>query len=644
MNTANIKSKITRLVICSAIIFIIKFFFHYFFPTIPISELGPASALPPVFGLMFGPWGAGGAALGYLISDIVAGKPPEIYFLSFFIQFLYGYIPYKLWYTLDIGETHSLPRLNTVKNLTKFVIIMFINAAVMAGLLGFLMDGLGLYDLVSLTTIIFALNNFDFSIMFGTLIIIGANYYGITIYKPTITKKTLISPRIFDLMALIAIITAIINGIYSAFTEPNIWGTIAGAITYSLALLYIFKPVTQKLKDKPGEIKISLTEKLIVIFIITGAIIAIVTGIISFLTISTIGDSVLQFWETIYLNITIILSIFYISSIGFLWYIEQKITTPIESISEITKNYVNDSEGITDSAHIRSKCERYASHESEVGILALSFEKMILDLEIYLKELEKVTAERERINTELRVAKKIQEDMLPKKFPAFPWRNEFDVYALNVPAKEVGGDFYDFFLVDEDHLAIVIGDVSGKGVPAALFMVITKTLIKNQTQLGKSPSEVFTTVNNQLYEGNDENMFVTAWMGILEINTGRFTYVNAGHTSPLYKNANNDYNWLKSEPGFVLAGIENFRYYEHEINLKQGDRVYLFTDGVTEAINNNDELFGDSRLQETMNNKKDLSLEELSNYIKDQIDIFIGNQEQFDDITMLLMEYTNKYD
>ncbi len=640
-NSINTKSNITRLISCAVIIFSIQFLFHYFFPVIPISELGPVSALPPVLGLIFGPWGAAGAALGYLASDMMVGFPPEVYIINFFIQFLYGYIPYKLWYTLNRGETTSLPRLDTVKHLIKFVVIMFINAAVMAGLLGFLMDGLGLYDLVSLTTLIFAVNNFDFSIMFGTLILIGANYYGVSMYKPKKAKKTRIPPKIFDITAIMIIIIGSINSVYSKFTTPDIWGWIAGGVTYSLVLFYVFRPITKEIKEKTTEIKMSLTENLIVIFIIIGAIIAILTGIRSLFTISAVDT--IQFWDSVYLNITLVLSVFYIASIAFLWYIERNISTPIESMSDIVKNYVNDSNEIRDSKQVISKCEEYIAQKNEVGILASSFQKMIKDLEVYMENLENVTAEKERINTELNVAKRIQADMLPRKFPAFPQRNEFDVYAMNIPAKEVGGDFYDFFLIDENHLAIVIADVSGKGVPAALFMVIAKTMIKNHAQLGKSPAEVFTTVNNQLYEGNDENMFVTAWMGILEVETGKFTYVNAGHNPPLLKHAGNDYNWLKSKPGFVLAGMENINYYQNEIDLEPGDRVYLYTDGVTEAINHDDELFGDLRLLQVMNNKNDPNLTELLSYVKEEIDIFAGNKEQFDDITMLVMEYKDKF-
>ena len=229
--------------------------------------------------------------------------------------------------------------------------------------------------------------------------------------------------------------------------------------------------------------------------------------------------------------------------------------------------------------------------------------------------------------------------MLPRIFPAFPERTEFDIYATMNPAKEVGGDFYDFFLVDDDHLAVVIADVSGKGVPAALFMVIAKTLIKNHAQNREDPGAVFTQTNAQLCEGNDAGLFVTAWMGILEISTGKFIYVNAGHNPPLLKRAGGQFEWLKSRPGFVLAGMEGVRYRENSLQLEPGDRLYLYTDGVTEATNGAQELFGEERLQQVLNDDPDLPVEELLPKVKNSIDVFVGDADQFDDITMLGLSY-----
>jgi len=274
----------------------------------------------------------------------------------------------------------------------------------------------------------------------------------------------------------------------------------------------------------------------------------------------------------------------------------------------------------------------------EVEGLSRGFERMTAELRAYIGNLAHVTAEKERIGAELDVAKKIQASMLPSIFPPFPDRREFDLYASMEPAKEVGGDFYDFFLLDENTLAAVVADVSGKGVPAALFMVIAKTLIKNNAQLGKTPKAVFEAVNNILCENNDAGMFVTAFMGYLEIPTGRFTFVNAGHNPPLLLSGGR-FDRLQTKPGFVLAGMEDMRYEQNEIVLSQGDGLFLYTDGVTEAVNRDLELFGDSRLLKTVGRYPDLPPEELAATVKREIDAFAGGAEQADDITMLALRY-----
>ena len=206
------------------------------------------------------------------------------------------------------------------------------------------------------------------------------------------------------------------------------------------------------------------------------------------------------------------------------------------------------------------------------------------------------------------------------------------------PAKEVGGDFYDFFLVDDRHLAIVISDVSGKGVPAALFMVIAKTLIKNQTQPGIPLGEVFTRVNNQLCENNGEAMFVTSFMGVLDLDTLAFTFVNAGHNPPLLMRSGQSYEFLQVKPGFVLAGLEGVRYKEETMQLSHGDRLFLYTDGVTEAINAASELYGEDRLKAALNKGAALQPEELLAAVKTSMNEFTAGAEQFDDITMLALE------
>ena len=257
----------------------------------------------------------------------------------------------------------------------------------------------------------------------------------------------------------------------------------------------------------------------------------------------------------------------------------------------------------------------------------------------YISNLTRVTAERERIGTELNVATQIQADMLPRIFPAFPEREEFDIFASMTPAKEVGGDFYDFFLIDDDHLAMVMADVSGKGVPAALFMVIAKTLIKNRALMGGTPAEILDYVNGQLCEGNEAGLFVTVWLAIMEISTGRGMAANAGHEHPAIRRGKGSFELVKYRHSPAVATMEGMHFREHEFQLHPGDALYVYTDGVTEATNANNVLFGEDRVVEALNRNPSAPPREILQTVKDAIDDFVGDAVQFDDITMLGMDY-----
>ena len=274
----------------------------------------------------------------------------------------------------------------------------------------------------------------------------------------------------------------------------------------------------------------------------------------------------------------------------------------------------------------------------EIESLSHAFNFMLSELENYIDNLSKVTAEKERIGAELDVARHIQASMLPSIFPPFPNRDEFDIYASMTPAKEVGGDFYDFFLVDEDHLAMVIADVSGKGVPAAMFMMISKTLLKSAAQSGLSPKAILEKVNNQLCENNDAEMFVTVWIGILEISTGKLVCANAGHEYPAIMRRGGSFELYKDKHGFVLAGMEGSKYREYELVLSAGDRLFVYTDGVAEATDINNNLYGTDRMINALNKAKDLSSRELLESLHKDIDSFVGLADQFDDITMLSIQ------
>lgn len=255
----------------------------------------------------------------------------------------------------------------------------------------------------------------------------------------------------------------------------------------------------------------------------------------------------------------------------------------------------------------------------------------------------KQATETAKISADLNLASDIQTNMLPNIFPAFPTRKDFDIYASMKTAKEVGGDFYDYFMVDDDHLAIVIADVSGKGVPAAMFMVIAKTLIKDHALLGLSPKDVFTKVNNLLCEGNDAGLFVTAWMGLIELSSGKLTYVNAGHNPPIIKH-DGELSYLRSKAGFVLAGMEDFKYKQNELTLNRGDKIFLYTDGITESQTANKELYGEERLINCLKSLLSDNVTEAVYAVRSDIAEFVKEGEQFDDMTMLAFDYSYKGD
>lgn len=244
-----------------------------------------------------------------------------------------------------------------------------------------------------------------------------------------------------------------------------------------------------------------------------------------------------------------------------------------------------------------------------------------------------------RIESELNLATRIQADMLPNIYPAFPDRSEFDIYATMDPAKEVGGDFYDFFLVDDDHLCMVMADVSGKGIPAALFMMASKIILANNAKMGKSPARILTDTNALICSNNREEMFVTVWLGILEISTGKLTAANAGHEYPILKDPDGKFNLVKDKHGFVIGGMDGSSYKEYELALKPGSKLFLYTDGVPEATDAHQELFGIERMIEALNANANASPNEILNTVRSHVDGFVKDSEQFDDLTMLCMEY-----
>ncbi|MBR5111072.1 MAG: SpoIIE family protein phosphatase [Clostridia bacterium] len=306
----------------------------------------------------------------------------------------------------------------------------------------------------------------------------------------------------------------------------------------------------------------------------------------------------------------------------------------VKPLNTITRHVSELSDG-----NLEFKMEDAYRTGDEVEELAKSFASLSQKTLDYMDRIVKVTAEKERIGAELSLATKIQADMLPHIFPAFPDRPDFDVFATMDPAKEVGGDFYDYFLIDDDHLCMVIADVSGKGVPAALFMMASKIILQNVAMMGNSPAAILARANAALCSNNEAQMFVTVWLGILELSTGKLTAANAGHEYPMLKKPDGAFEVYKDKHGFVIGGLEGARYREYELTLEPGAKLFVYTDGVPEATNGEMELFGTDRMIEALNTHPEAAPFDILKNMRAAVDDFVKDAEQFDDLTMLCMEY-----
>ena len=280
----------------------------------------------------------------------------------------------------------------------------------------------------------------------------------------------------------------------------------------------------------------------------------------------------------------------------------------------------------------------------EIEVLAESFAKQSARMTLYIDQVKRVTAEKERIGAELDMASKIQGSQLPSLFPPFPDRKEFSLYASMTPAKEVGGDFYDFFMIDEDHMGFVMADVSGKGVPAALLMMVSRALIKSSLQNGNSPAKTLASVNNQLCEGNDADFFVTVWIAVLEISTGKGIAANAGHEHPVLRRAGGKYELLIYKHSMPIGIIRDLPFKQHEFQIQPGDSFFVYTDGVAEATNGNKALYGTDRMLDALNKDPSAPPERVLANVAEDINSFVDGAEQFDDITMLCFRYLGSSD
>lgn len=586
-----------------------------------------------VCGLLLGPYGAAGATIGNMLCDVIRGYSLSAILLSAIISFGSSYLSYVLWYEPFRKNSKIIkPRIINTHYLIKFLVILLFTGLVYSILIKLLF--IINYPRLSQNSYIFYryfLNYINFGFLFGITGIWISRKINIT-HQPKLSKKQ-VNKKIYlaiSILLIISIATTTILNYYYQITNETILITETAAILL-LLYLYLTKPMTSEIHSVDFK---SILEKITDTFLGVTIIIVILAMIISndihwgnlltrYLPIPNEDIFVLMFF------FSDLLSLFYfIPSFIIFKYIEKNVITPITSFSKI-KNFIKKDEKIENDGLIKLYSE-YVDEDNEIGMMARSYTELCEHNNQYIENIHKIEREKERIKAELDIAEKIQQANLPTEGIE---QGDISVRGFSKPAKEVGGDFYDYYQIDDENLAIVIGDASGKGVPAALLSTITQAIIKQILKTEKDPSRVLYSLNNQLCENNTEVMFITLWLGIYNKKTHKLIFSNAGHNPPAIYH-NKEFEFLNRDNGIVLGILKNFEFTKEETTISKG--MLLYTDGITDANNANDELYGEDRLIDFLN-KVDFDERIISKLLND-INKFSENEEQFDDMTLLVLE------
>ena len=637
MDTSIIKKLFTKKWFIILFTFTVELIFNYLFEVQHIGGyyIYADIALGPIFGLMFGPAGALGFALGTLVGEVFEGIGLPAPLIDFTITFFISALTYRLWYTTFNRGKKDTPRFNSTYNIIKFLSITILISIVY---FSFLVISFSLFHNLNYSYSIsdvdfnvpYMLNIITFTIIFGLLLISSFNILKIPLQTP---KKKISKININQnyLLAVLLICTG-----YFLFKEfiMNITSIRHFFIFITIITSILLYLNTFDVKVEPTKDNYSIIEEMILVFLaIITLTIVLNFNYFNMLILSYVPKIDPSYQILIILSFTSVFIL--LVSLIYIRFVENTITNPLYDMINTADNYFKTKNKV-ESVY---KLKKYITNDDSIGLLANSFVTLYDKIRTNLNQLQITTSEKEKFKTEFDVASQMQSNMLPKNFDEITKNESFEIYAYMKPASEVGGDFYDYFKIDEDHVYFVIGDVSGKGIPSTLFMVKTMYLIENHTKFNEDLSQVIEKVNNLTYERNDEELFVTTWLGKLNLKTGKLSYVNAGHNQPLIKQDSNNFEYMKTHPNLVLGGMEGIKYNEHEINLNAGDMVFLYTDGVTEANDNYNGFYGQNRLKETINENKNKKLNDIINEITEDIDKFCNNSEQYDDITMLIIKY-----
>ena len=581
------------------------------------------AGLIPISGLIFGPYGAIGLVIANTLCDFIRGYKPSFVILTEIITFAVACLAYKLWYhKFPWRKQLTKPRLNSVSNIVLFLFIILlcdILFSILVAKSGYLTypDERKWYSNIMLE---YFLNFFNASFIFGILGMWLSKKISFTyLPKPHKSKprNIILSHIIYILLIIFSVTSLLLDYIFPYNTALFSTELI---ITFFLVFVFIFISPNVKLYEINYT---SITEKIMDRFFLINLILVII-GILLSINIFNIDYSALD----ALLNVDLILIIFFIPSLFVLHYIERKVINPIKSFSKIN-DFIKENEKI-ESEGLLNIYSDYLNEDNEVGLLANSYSDLIKHNNYYIENIQEIEGEKERIKTELSIAERIQQANLPTEAVD----NEYyTVNGYSHPAKEVGGDFFDYYSIDDDNLAIIIGDASGKGVPAALLATITQAIIQQLLHHDSNPSNILYSLNNQLCENNTEVMFITLWLGIYNKKTKKLTFSNAGHNPPLIKE-NNEFKYLKIDEGIVLGIMEDYEFKNEEIILD--DEIVIYTDGITDANNADNKMYGEDNLLRFFNNFQN-DRDPIRPLLED-IKYFTGDCEQFDDMTLLYLK------
>ena len=619
------KSKLIKM----AISFVSMIAVSFAFSSMQFFELGiqnPHVGLLFVLGLLFGPYGAIGAVLANIMLDVLNGFTPIQIIPSAIISFGVSYLAYKLWYSGFKTDKITKPKLDNIYHL-----LLFLSAILICGFIysSAHADLIGIFFSKDIDEYLFAsyfLNFVNIAFIFGILGIWLSKKFDF-VETPKTSKRPL-NERLYNIIFISLVIVSIITAI-SLLLNININFMILESILIGILLIcYLTKPFAYKINTK---YKKTISEKIIRNFLMITLIIAIMGIVISQLSYKFLidigGINPYLLMMPAYIITDIIITLFFIPGIIILRYIESHVMKPILSFSEI-EDFINENEKI-ESEGLVEIYSKYVNEQTEIGTLARSYTNLINHNNQYIENIHEIEGEKERIKAELEIAENIQAANQPTEAII---TDDFIVNGYSHPAKEVGGDFFDYYMLDEDNLAIVIGDASGKGVPAAIVAMITQVIIKQMLKYDNDPSKILHHLNNQLCENNPESMFITLWLGIYNRTTHKLTFSNAGHNPPLI-NENSEFKYLNIESGLVLGIMEDFDFITEEITL--AEEIVIYTDGITDANNENNEMYGEERLinffNEFEHNRDPIRplLNDISSFTKDA--------EQYDDMTLLYL-------